>query len=102
MDQLAFWLEFLKLLKSSVADRPQDQHSHLTYLLIALNQHSYERDLFLDYMEGAVVQFYSNRHRYKPEDLESVRDLFILKELRINQVGGAGTEIPVEEYIIKT
>ncbi|TNV84993.1 hypothetical protein FGO68_gene7792 [Halteria grandinella] len=101
MDQLTFLLDFLKLLKLSVADKPQEQHTHLTYLLIALNQHSYNRDLFLDYMEGAVVQYYANRQRFKAEDLESVRDLFVLKELRINQVGGSGAEIPVEEYLIK-
>jgi hypothetical protein len=68
--------------------------------LIALNQHSYDRDLVLDYLEAAVVQYYTDKKNYQPGDLESVRDLFVVKELRINQVGGSEADIPLEEYIV--
>ena len=50
---------------------------------MALNEYSFARDLLLDYLEDG-----------RPEDLEAVKDLFLVKGLRINHIGGE--EIPLQ------
>ena len=51
----------------------------MEYLLIAVNQLSFDRELLLDYLEQDI-------------DNEAVRDLYIVKGLRMNH----GDEIPNE------
>lgn len=46
--------------------------------MIALNQFSFERDILHDFMELAE----KCKDLVKPEDLQSVKDLYIVKGLR--------------------
>ena len=77
-ETLSMWRALLAVLKrSNMTKEFQD------YLLMALNEYSFARDLLLDYLEDG-----------RPEDLEAVKDLFLVKGLRINHIGGE--EIPLQ------
>ncbi len=57
--------------------------------MISINHFGFERELLLEYFLASIL----NKEYIKPEEIESVRDLFLVKELRINQAGG--DEIPL-------
>ena len=72
---ILMWRTFLDILKQ------EEGKSYSEYLIMAINQFSFDRELFLDY-------FSCSREFIKDDELESVRDLYLLKGLRINQTGG--------------
>ena len=69
------WYEFLSMFKQSQGSNKL----YLEYLLIAVNQLSFDRELLLEYIE-------------QDSGNEAVRDLYIVKGLRMNH----GDEIPEE------
>jgi len=62
----------LSLWRSFLSSLSEDTATYRDYLLIAMNTHSSCRELLMDYFLVAG------------EDLESVRDLYVVKGLRVN------------------